>query len=329
MVFKKLERGDKIMITGIDKNASMQQVEAALDQIYRSPGGLEKTAQMMLQPLLLDLLHEGRIRQLFATYQLGLGEEAVFDGDVTVPAASISMEGLPNTSEVKSDRIKIDTSPIALKALIRWNESNYRKFDILNRTQERGKAGVQTQEDQKGMNLIDWSSILYHAAIAQPAGQIRLNLDSIAEAIGTMAEARVMPSRLVFNPYRRKDLLLLSAQNPGAPLYMPETSEALMKAGKIGTIFGLQVIEIPNGEAVVRRTGGLTIDVTDVTLVNRQRAYVLGPQNYVGVFVVRTDLTVETQKSVNDFGDLFGIWEDVGFLVRYSKGILRIEIPTV
>jgi hypothetical protein len=313
---------------GLDKTANLIEVEAELDQIYRSPGGLDKVGQMMLQPLLRDLLHEGRVRQVYATYQLGLGEEALFDADVSVPAAALSMEGLPDQVEVKSDRVRIETTPIAVKALVRWNESNFRKFDILNRTQERAKASIQTQEDKKGFDLLDFSSTLFHSEVTQIAGQTRLNIDSIAEGVARLAEARVMPSKLIINPFRRKDLLLLSAQNAGSPLFAPEKSDALLRQGRVGDIFGLQVLEVPNGEGTVRRTGPNAESISDVTIIDRQKAYVVGPQNYVGVLAVRTDLTVETQKSVNDFADLFGIWEDLGFLIRYSKGILRIGIPT-
>lgn len=313
------------MINTLGDFKSIHEVEAALDAMYRSPGGLDKTAAMMLQPLLRDLLHEGRIRQCFATYQLGLGEEAYFDADISVPAAALSMEGLPDQVEVKSDRVRIDTTPIAVKALARWNESNFRRFDLLNRIQERSKASVQTQEDKKGFDLIDYSSTQFHDEI-KSGSATALTIDSIAEGISNMAEARVQAHKLVINPVRRKDLILLQKLTSAGPLFLPETSEANLKQGKVGAIFGLQVLEVPNGEGVVRRTGASTEEIVDVTIIDRAKAYILGAPNYVGVFAVRTDLTIETQKSVNDFADLFGVWEDIGFLVRYSKGILRIAV---
>jgi hypothetical protein len=32
-------------------------------------------------------------------------------------------------------------------------------------------------------------------------------------------------------------------------------------------------------------------------------------------------------KDVNKMADVFAIWEDVGFLVRYAKGIVRVTLP--
>ena len=81
---------------------SASQVEEKLTRLMNSPGGLQKIAQQMLSPLKRDLLYEGRIRQLFQTYKLALGEEAVFDADLDVPAAAISVHGLPQELQVQS-----------------------------------------------------------------------------------------------------------------------------------------------------------------------------------------------------------------------------------
>src|SRR5271154_3201557 len=88
---------DSIYAAGL----SAAEVESRLTRLLNSPGGLQKVAQQMLSPLKRDLLYEGRVRQLFQTYKLALGEEAVFDADVDVPAAAISIEGLPQQLEVR------------------------------------------------------------------------------------------------------------------------------------------------------------------------------------------------------------------------------------
>jgi len=62
-----------------EKGLTSREVEARLDRLHKSPGGLQVIGQQMLSPLKRDLLFEGRIRQLFQTYKLALGEEAVFE----------------------------------------------------------------------------------------------------------------------------------------------------------------------------------------------------------------------------------------------------------
>lgn len=290
-----------------DSTLSSADVEKKLSELLRSPGGIDKIAQQMLYPLKRDLLYEGRIRQIFQTYKLALGEEAVFDGDVNVPAVRLSVRGLPEQVFAESDRVRIETSPIATKVLLRWNETNFRKFDILNRAQERAKAAIQQEEDVKGIVTIDAAATLFHNAIPDTSSTV--SLTSLAQAIVTLRQFRQIPAKVFMNPFRHKDVMLYNVSltgGSGTGIYSPYVQEQLLKAGRLGMIWGTEIIESDRVETA--------------------KVYVLAPAEYVGVMAIRTDLSVETMKDVNQFADIFAIWEDVGFLVRYSRGIIRIDV---
>lgn len=299
------------------------QVEEKLNRLMSSPGGLQKIAQQMLSPLKRDLLYEGRIRQLFQTYKLALGEEAVFDADLDIPAASISVQGLPQEQMVLADRIRVETSPIATRPLIRWNESNFRKYDILNRTQERAKASMMFQEDTRGYNLINFASTLTNQTSASslagttaatnnptllPATGV-LDQRTLITAIVTLRSKLLVASKIYLNPLRTADLMLFNTTvsgTGGAGIFAPNFQEQLLKAGKVGGIWG--------------------VDILESIIVPSSQCFVLAPADYLGVLAVRTDVSVETLKDVNQMADVFAIWEDVGFLIRYAKGIVRITI---
>jgi hypothetical protein len=289
---------------GLEKMSSMQ-IEAFLDREYKSPGGIDKFAQVLASVIYEDLLYEGRIRQVFDTYELSPGEEAVFDGDVRVPATALSVEGIPERVEVKSDRIRIDTSVTAAYAIVRWNEANYRKFDIVKRAHERAKSSLMEQEDTKGISVLDLASTLYHAELTTTVAN-KLTLEAIAEGKALIKQARVIAKFLLIAPYREKDLLLMTTA-AGYPIYVPTTQEAKLKKGEIGEVFGLVVIET---------------DRCDL-----YKVYVLGEKEYVGKLAVRTEVDTKTMPSLPDFGDLILFWIDEGFVCRYSKGVLRIKIP--
>lgn len=306
------------------RNLTAEQVEQKLTRLMQSPGGMQKVAQQMLSPLKRELLYEGRIRQLFQTYKLALGEEAVFDADVDVPAASIGVNGLPQELVVVADRIRVETSPIATRPMIRWNESNFRKYDILNRTQERAKASIMLQEDTRGFNLIDFASGLTNqTAVSSLAGTTaatnnptlltsatRLSQEVLVEAIVTLRSKLLTASKIYLNPLRTKDLMLFNTgpagTGGGAGIFAPNFQEAALKAGKVGNIWGTDVLES--------------------VIVPSTSVYVLAPAAYLGVLAVRTDISVETMKDVNQMADIFAIWEDVGFVIRYAKGIVKISI---
>lgn len=305
------------------RNLTAAQVEEKLTRLMKSPGGLQKIAQQMLSPLKRDLLYEGRIRQLFQTYKLALGEEAVFDADLDIPAAAIGVNGLPIELQVVADRIRVETSPISTRPLIRWNESNFRKYDILNRTQERAKASVMLQEDTKGFNLIDFASGLTNqtpaaslagttAAVNNPSvlsSTGKLEQEKLVEGIVTLRSKLLVASKIYLNPLRTKDLMLFNTTvsgTGGAGIFAPNFQDQALKAGKVGAIWGTDVLES--------------------VIVPSTKVYILAPAEYLGVLAVRTDISVETMKDVNQMADVFAIWEDVGFVIRWAKGIVKINI---
>lgn len=311
-------------VYGINLTAS--QVEDRLGRLMNSPGGLQKIAQQMLSPLKRDLLFEGRIRQIYQTYKLALGEEAVFDADLDVPAARISVEGLPEQLEVRSDRIRVETSPITVRPMVRWNESNFRKFDVLNRAQERGKASIQFQEDARGFALLQFASALTNqpavdsltgstassnnpTVVTTSVGAGRLLQESLVEGIVSLRSKLLVANKIFMNPFRGKDLMLFNtsvAGSGGAGIFAPNFQDQALKAGRVGSIWGVEVLE-------------------DI-IVPTSEVYVLAPADYLGVMAVRTDVSVETLKDSNKFADVFAIWEDVGFVIRYAKGICKILV---
>jgi hypothetical protein len=111
------------------------------------------------------------------------------------------------------------------------------------------------------------------------------------------------------NPFRSKDLLLFNTTTSGtggAGIFAPNYQDQAIKSGKIGSIWGT--------------------DVLQSVIVPSNEVYVLAPAEYLGVLAVRTDLSVETMKNVMEMADVFAIWEDIGFVIRWAKGIVRIDI---
>lgn len=306
--------------------------DAELNKVASQPGGLQVIANLMMKPMVRDLLHESRVRQVFATYQLSLGEEAYLDADVSVKAFQLAMNGLPEAVEVKTDRMHVNTLPISILTKTRWNESNYRKYDILTRAQERAKSAVMSEEDLKGFSLLDAAASqgFYSDPVKHPdldtAGQ-GLEIDQIATGISYMWEARIQPHRLIVNPRAQKNLLMLkNGATAGDALFMPEQSNENMKKGIVGKVWNLQVLNVPNGESFAYRDNTGKETITDLEIISPAAAYIVTDPDKVGVMAIRTDLTVETQKMVDQFADLFAIWEDLGFLIRYTKGIMKLGL---
>ena len=292
---------------------SQIEIEAELNRIYKGPNGLEKIAALSLSPLQEDVLYESRIRPCFAEYKLAPGEEAVFDGDLRVPSVALSVEGLPYFTQSKSSRNRIDTSSISAAALVRWEESVYRKFDMLSWTSDRAKSSLLEQEDTRGVSVIDAASTLYNPIITSTG---KLLVDKIAQAIGVIEDnVRTKPVRILMSSTRAADLAVLTATNGNTTsnIYAPETQDELIAKGVQGKILGLDVITIP------KRQDGTSI-------IDPNTCYVLGPAELVGVMAIRAELEVKTQPAVLQNADIISYWENVGWFCKYAKAVQKIRI---
>lgn len=295
------------------KKLSSVEIEAELNRIAKGPNGLEKIAALSLSPLQEDVLYESRIRQCFTTYKLAPGEEAVFDGDIRVPAVSLSEEGLPYAHPSKSNRIRIDTYGLSAAAMVRWQESIYRKFDMLSWTSDRAKSSILEQEDARGIAVLDAASTLYNPVITSSG---KLLIDKIAEAAAVIEDNLRTPAvRIVMGAKRAADLAVPQATTGAsvANVFAPSTQDELLAKGVKGDILGLEVLTIPR-----RQDGSYIIDPNTV--------YVLGPAEFVGVMAIRAELEVKTQPAVLQQADVISYFESINFLCRYSKGVQKITI---
>lgn len=299
----------------IAENISQKELDSYLTELNNQPGGLDKIASLALQPVMEDVLYESKARQIFAQKVLDPGEEAVLDGDVRVPAAALSVEGLPYQIEAKSSRFRIDTSPLSATAIVRWNESNYRKFDMLDWTQARAKSSLLEQEDTRALSVLDYASELYHAPIISSG---KLYGDKIvAAATKIEASLRTPAAKLIVPTEMTADLKILQYSNgvgnPATNPFIPEYNDEVLRKGVVGQIFGMEVISIPKRQ-----------DGSDI--IDPNTAYVVGPAELVGAFVIRTEITPRTQVDVRQEGDLICFWEDIGIFCRYSKGVIKIKV---
>lgn len=295
------------------KKMSSVEIEAELNRIYKGPNGLEKIAALSLSPLQEDVLYESRIRQCFAEYKLAPGEEAVFDGDVRVPSVALSVDGLPYVPSMKSNRIRIDTAGLSAAAMVRWEESTYRKFDMLSWTSDRAKSSLLEQEDTRGMAVIDAASTIYNPVITSTG---KLLIDKLALAAAIVEDnVRVPAVRVLMSAKRAADLAVLQATTgtSTANIYAPATQDELIRKGVKGDILGMEVLTIP------KRQDGSSI-------ISEDAVYVLGPAELVGVMAIRADLEVKTQPAVLQQADVIAYIEYVGWLCRYSKAIQKISI---
>jgi hypothetical protein len=330
----------------LSRDVSPQDIEARLTALASTPGGLNLIGRELRSPLLREMLYESSARNLAQVYKLSQGESAEFWSDVAVPAAAIGIDGLPAQVEVKSDYVRVDTRLFTSNPYVRWNVSNLTKFDILSATQQRMKASLMLQEAAAWFRLVRYASGLrsgqgttaglegttaadQNAPVSVQTTIVdRITIEQLAIANARFGSRLIKgPKKLWINPEHEADLVLFN--NTGAPAvggglgyFAPNTQEMLLQKGNIGTILGADIysdIVVPSKETNVpvdsKNPGGPTEKVM---------GYMLGPAEFVGIIVIRTDLSIETLKDPNRFADVFAGWCDIGFFIRWCKGLQRL-----
>lgn len=299
--------------------------EAALNSMFNSPNGLSKVAAVILNPIIRDLLHEGRGRQCLAVDKLQQGQDATYDSDVSAKACVCSADGVPQLSVIESGRFIVPTFPVGVNASIKWVESNYRKFDMINRTQERAKSALQSVEDQRIFGLIDYAST-QHYAQQETTDTSRVSLLDLAVAKAKLEKGRVPAQKMVMTPVRAVDVeLLYNGTAANGPLFLPQTSEANINKGIKGGILGMDLLTVPDGDTLTRVVDGKEV-IQDLPIIDDKEVFVLGRPEMVGLMAIRQDLLVEAQKWVKGYEDIFAIYEIIGLAVRYAKGQIKVHV---
>ena len=186
---------------------------------------------------------------------------------------------------------------------------------MLDWTQARAKSSLLEQEDTRAISVLDFASELYNPVVTS-AG--KLFADKIVEAKTIVAaNLRTAAAKLIIPTTMEKDLQILQYSNgisqTGTNPYTPEYNNEVLRKGVVGSLYGLEVISIPKRQ-----------DGSDI--IDPNTAYVVGPAELVGTFVIRTEITPRTQVDVRQEGDLICFWEDIGIFCRYSKGIVKIKV---
>ncbi len=324
-----------------------KEVEAKLQELHASPGGLQFIGKELRSPLLREMLYESVHRNLLQVYKLSQGESAEFFADIDVPAAAIGVQGLPGQAEVRSDYVRVDTRMFVCNPYVRWNVSNLTKFDILSATQQRMKASLMLQESAAFYRLLRYASGL-SAQQGQAFGLIvdgvatsaasnnaplsvgngatgKLEIAQIATAVANFGSRLIRgPKKLYINPSRQADLVSFNvAAGPGGNGYFaPNTQEILLAKGNIGNLLGCEIYEdivVPATDSAVPTDSIAGTGSEDVI------GYIVGPAEFVGVQCIRTDLSIETMKDATRFADVFAGWSDSGFYMRFVKAVQRLK----
>jgi len=118
-------------------------------------GGRQALGAQMAVPIRTELDYVGTARKFFEIDVLAQGQIARYDRDVQVPSYVVAKRGVVRKWIVEGTYIEPTTWEIFSPAQIRLSEIQVRRFNILDRTQEKIKIQTQIQEDDQFLALLE------------------------------------------------------------------------------------------------------------------------------------------------------------------------------
>ncbi len=242
--------------------------------------------QAMANPIRRNLDYQGVARKALVVDPLPQGALPVYDRDIDVAAVVVSSNGSAPESRVFGDRVTIPEFEIVSNPTVRIAEVKRRRFNVIDRAQQKARQEIQAQEDANVFAALEF------AGDSSGGGEnSEVVLDPITDGAqpngsgGSLQKAGMLnlkrqidrwdlvTSKYFLNINEFTDILdWESAGAAGASSVDPVTQRELLQTGLYGHIFGADII------------------VSKVVPANR--AFACADPEFVGVMPVRQDIEV-------------------------------------
>lgn len=280
--------------------------EQVVDRYIGSSAGRKRLAASMIQPLRERRDYSSVGRKTFLVEQLPDGALPIYDKDPDVTAYVIGEEGQSITAIMKPRRVIFPLFEVAALPKAPLTQIKERRYDLLKRMQDLGKAQIQAAEDDRVFSVMD--AIAINGFDSLPGGT---NPD-------IPVVAPISPAVLAdaFAEIERHDLRV-------ARVYMNATDYADIRK------FGRDVLDIES-QATLWKTGMMATGWNAQFIVSRLVpagvVYVCCEPEHFGRIPVRTELTVLSADNPEERTIGFSMFENLGIGAYNPRGLVRLIV---
>lgn len=280
--------------------------EQTVDKYIGTSAGRKRLASSMIQPLRERRDYSSVGRKTFLVEQLPDGALPIYDKDPDVIAYVIGEEGESITAVAKPRRVIFPLFEIAALPKAPLTQIKERRYDLLKRMQDLGKAQIQAAEDDRVFSIMD--AIAINGFDSLPAGT---NPD-------IPVVAPISPAVLAdaFSEIERHDLRV-------ARVYMNAVDYADIRK------FGRDVLDIES-QATLWKTGMMATGWNAQFIVSRLVpagvVYICCEPEQFGRIPVRTELTVLSADNPEERTIGFSMFENLGIGAYNPRGLVRLIV---
>jgi len=281
--------------------------ERAIEKLLLSPEGKMKLAASMQNPLRERLDYEGVFRRAAVVDPLPQGALPYYDRDVDVPAIVIGEEGQTPETIVKGKRILVPLFELASNPKIPFTQIKERRYNLIDRAQDKAKQDIQASEDDLGFNALQVAAAqinpntgLPFNAVTIPVGPA-LDRDSLADAFAEVEKHDLRVARLFMNARDYSDI-----RKFGRDQLDPVTQKSLLNTGLMAQIWGADII------------------VSRVVPIGT--VFVCTEEKFLAVMPQRIDITVLPADDPDNRLIGWSIFEQIGIGVWNPRGVSLISV---
>lgn len=237
----------------------------AIWQSLTTEAGRQALGAQMAVPIREELDYVGVARKFFEIDVLAQGQIARYDKDIDVPAYVVSKRGRVDEWNVEGEYVEPTTWEIFSPAQIRLSQIQQRRFNILDRTQEKIRIQIQIQEDDQFLSLLDTTAAANTANNPTVNGTSGCDKTFLNDLTATVMDHDLPCYGMLMRFDSFKDIR--GWDNTEVD---PVTMREILETGLYGSLWGIDII-------VSRR-------------VTKGAVYAIGEPRFFGVMPVRTEV---------------------------------------
>lgn len=282
-----------------ENKMTAEQKEYLLEKALQTDEGRMALAQAMVNPIRVTLDYQGIARKLLVVDPLPQGALPVYDKDVDARAFVVSKRGQVPDQLIEGDRITVPTFEIVSYPQVRFSQIKERRFNVIDRAQQRAKSDIMAVEDETVFNLLEAAATSGINPVTVSSGS--LSREALTKAFKEIEKHDLVVTKIVMNATTFADI-----RSWGRDEFDPVTQHAVLQTGLFGHLW--------------------TADILISKKCPQDTVYVLADPEFVGVMPIRQDIQVIPADKPELLRLGWIVYEEIGAAVVNPLAVAKIEI---
>jgi HK97 family phage major capsid protein len=249
-----------------------------------------------LNPIRRNLDYQGVGRKALRVDPLPQGALPVYDKDIDVSAIVVSSNGAAPESRIKGDRISVPEFEVVSNPTVRIYEVKRRRFNVIDRAQQRARQEIQAQEDANIFAALDFASTLENSSVTGTATAIAKN--DLVTLYAEVDKWDLVTAKLFMNIKTFSGFRTFTNTD-----FDPVTQRELLQTGLYGHLWTAEII------------------VSKV--VPTKTVYAVADPEFVGVMPIRQDIEVLPADEPKQLKLGWVVNEIIGIAVANPRGVAK------